>query len=204
MNLEGLDYNTQRERMRMPEYGRCVHTMIRQCMAMERRSDRQRCAENIVKTMELMHPEIRQTPDYKQKLWDHLAIMCDFNLDIDYPYDISAARKIACRPEPMPYPKRRIPVRHYGSLVFQALEHIKGMPPGAKRDEACRIIANQMKRDVIQHGSAIPDNERILSDIAHFTDGAIQLDPEKVKLDYFAIESNAAKKGKPKKKRGKQ
>ncbi|MCM1078586.1 MAG: DUF4290 domain-containing protein [Bacteroidales bacterium] len=204
MNLEGLDYNTRRERMKMPEYGRCVHAMIKQCMAMENRSDRQRGAENIVKTMELMHPEIRQTPDYKQKLWDHLAIMCDFRLDIDYPFDISAAKKAACRPSPMDYPKSRIPVRHYGNLVFQALEHIKGMPPGPARDEACRVIANQMKRDVIQHGSAIPENERILSDIAQFTDGMIQLDPEKVKLDYFTIESNTARKGKQKRKKGKQ
>lgn len=203
MNLEGLDYNTQRERMVMPEYGRCVHALVKQCMAIEDRNARQKCAENIVKTMELMHPEIRQTPDYKHKLWDHLAIMCDFKLDIDYPYDISGAKKIFSRPEPMSYPKRRIPVRHYGSLVFQALDYLKGMPPGAERDEACRVIANQMKRDVIQHGFAIPENERIFSDIAHFTDGVIQLDPDKVKLDFFTIESNAAKKGKMKKKKGK-
>lgn len=203
MNLEGLDYNTQRERMKMPEYGRCVHTLVKHCLAIENRSARQKCAENIVKTMELMHPEIRQTPDYKQKLWDHLAIMCDFKLDIDYPYDISGAKKIFSRPAPMPYPKRRIPVRHYGSLVFQALDCIKEMPPGPARDEASRVIANQMKRDIIQHGFAIPENDRIFSDIAQFTDGVIQLDPEKVKLDFFTIESNATKKAKPKKKKGK-
>ena len=64
-------------------------------------------------------------PDHEQKLWDHLAIMADFKLDIDYPYDVSQALKIAAKPEPMNYPMSKIPVRHYGKMMFELFEQLK-------------------------------------------------------------------------------
>ena len=202
MNIQGLDYNTQRERLRMPEYGRCIHQMVDYCMSLADRQERQRCAETIVKTMEMMNPELKRQPDYKQKLWDHLAIMSNFELDIDYPYDISNAKSVTEKPGRMAYPKTRIPVKHYGNLVFKTLGYLKQLPAGPERDALAETLANQMKRDVAMYGSANPDDDRILSDITKFTDGAIQLDPNDVKL----VKITAAKKndnngGKKKKKK---
>lgn len=183
MNIEGLDYNTQREQLILPEYGREVQNMVDYALSLPDKEERQRCAESIIVIMDRMFPQNHENPDYKQKLWDHLAIMSNFRLDIDWPYDISGAAKIATKPEPLDYPMTQIPVRHYGKMLFDVFEHLKTMPAGEERDELVRQTANQMKRDLYQwsHGSA--DDEKIASDLARFTDGRIQLD-----LDTFTFE----------------
>ena len=183
MDLKGLDYNTQRERLVLPEYGREVQRMVEHAVSLPDRDERLRCAEAIVSIMARMFPENKNGEDYERKLWDHLAIMSGFKLDIDYPYDVSQAESIIKRPAPMDYPMRKIPVRHYGTLVFELLEKLKVMEPGEERDELVRLTANQMKRDLVawSHGSC--DNEKVASDLASLTDGKIQLDLDKFKFD---------------------
>lgn len=197
MEIKGMDYNTHRSKMRMPEYGRSIHLMIEHCKQIENRQLRQQCAETIVETMKRLHPDIKQQTDYKQRLWDHLAIMSDFQLDIDYPYDVTNAQKVSQRPNPVSIPKRRIPVRHYGNLVFRTLDYICEMEQGPEREALLSLVANQMKRDLMMYGNAAPDNDRIISDIAQFTDGKIQIDPETFKFDYIpAIRKEQNKKKK--------
>ena len=138
MNIEGLDYNTQREQLILPEYGREVQNMVDYALSLPDKEERQRCAESIIVIMDRMFPQNHENPDYKQKLWDHLAIMSNFQLDIDWPYDISGAAKIATKPEPLDYPMTQIPVRHYGKMLFDVFEHLKTMPAGEERDELVR------------------------------------------------------------------
>lgn len=183
MNIEGLDYNTQREQLILPEYGREIHKMIDHALTIEDKGRRQRCAETIVKIMERMFPQNRENMDYKQKLWDHLAIMSRFELDIDYPCDISGAAKIAAKPEPMAYPMKKIPVKHYGNMIFELFDKLKQMKPGAARDELTRTVANQMKRNLTQWGHGSNSDKKITDDLALFTDGAIQLDLNKFKFE---------------------
>lgn len=179
MNIEGLDYNTQREQLLLPEYGREVQKMVDHAMTLPTREERQRCAETIISIMERMFPHSGEAADHKHKLWDHLALMSNFQLDIDWPCDVSQAAKIASKPEPMGYPMSQIPVRHYGHMLFEVFEQLKTMPPGPERDELTRITANHMKLSLYQwsHGSA--DDEKVVDDLARFTDGVIQLDPQK-------------------------
>src|SRR3712207_22812 len=103
MNIEGLDYNTQREKLILPEYGREIQKMVDHAVTIENRSERQQCAETIIATMARMFPNESSRADGEQKLWDHLAIMSDFKLDIDYPVDISKAQNIHVKPQPLPY-----------------------------------------------------------------------------------------------------
>ena len=183
MNIEGLDYNTQREKLILPEYGREIQNMVDHAIQIEDRDERQRCAETIIGIMERMFPQNKENNDHQQKLWDHLALMSRFQLDIDWPFDVQQAARIAVKPEPLPYPMTQIPVRHYGNMIFEMFEKLKSMEPGPERDELARMTANQMKRNLAQwsHGSA--DDEKVVSDIARFTDGKIQLD-----LDNFKFE----------------
>lgn len=176
MEIKGLDYNTQREKLILPEYGREVQSIIDYAVALPDRAERQRCANAIIAIMERMMPQTQNTPDHKHKLWDHLALMSGFKLDIDYPYDISEAKKMMARPNPMPYPMKRIPVRHYGNMMFEIFDILKSMPAGAERDELARLAANQMKRDLFQWGHGSSDDEKVVSDIAVYTGGKIQLD----------------------------
>ena len=176
MEIKGLDYNTQREKLILPEYGREVQSIIDYAVALPDRAERQRCANAIIAIMERMMPQTQNTPDHKHKLWDHLALMSGFKLDIDYPYDISEAKKMMARPNPMPYPMKRIPVRHYGYMMFEIFDILKSMPAGAERDELARLAANQMKRHLFQWGHGSSDDEKVVSDIAAYTGGKIQLD----------------------------
>ena len=183
MNIEGLDYNTQRDKLVLPEYGREVQKMVDHAVSLPTKEERQQCANTIISIMERMSPANGDAAMHKQKLWDHLALMSNFQLDIDYPCDVSQALKIATKPEPLPYPMKEIPVRHYGYMLFEIFEKLKTMEPGPERDELARYTANQMKRDLYQwsHGSA--DDEKVVSDLARFTDGVIQIDLKKFVFD---------------------
>ena len=183
MKIKGLDYNTQRERLVLPEYGREVQQMVDYCVSLKSRAERQRCANTIIAVMERMMPHTYENKDYRQKLWDHLALMSGFQLDIDYPFDITEAQKMLQKPAPMRYPMKRIPVRHYGNMMFEVFELLKNLPNGAERTELTRLAANQMKRDLVLWGHGSSDDEKVASDLADYTDGKIQLDLETFKFD---------------------
>lgn len=185
MNISGLDYNTQRERLVLPEYGREVQQMVDHCVALPTRAQRQHCAESIICVMERMVPRLGSVDDYRHKLWDHLALMSDFKLDIDYPFDISEARRMLSKPNPMPYPMKRIPVRHYGVMMFEVFDRLKTMPEGSERTELIRLAANQMKRDLILWGHGSCDDEKVASDLAGYTGGKVQLDLQTFRFEHL-------------------
>lgn len=190
MNIEGLDYNTQREKLVLPEYGREIQSMVDHAVAIKDRAERQHCAESIIAIMDHMFPDGADAEDHHRKLWDHLAIMSDFKLDIDYPFAVKQAEDIAKRPEPMDYPKTRIPVRHYGSMMFELFDRLKNMEPGKERDELVKLTANQMRRDLAQwsHGSC--DEEKVAADLARYTDGKIHLDLKNFKFEKLVLVHN--------------
>lgn len=183
MNIDGLDYNTQREKLVLPEYGREIQDMVAYCVTLPTKEERQDCAETIISIMDRMNQQNHGNADHIQKLWDHLALMADFKLDIDYPFDVSQAMKIASKPEPMTYPMSKIPVRHYGKMMFELFEKLKNMEEGDERTELIRVVANQMKRCLIQWGHGSSDDEKVASDLARFTDGKVQLDLDTFKFD---------------------
>ena len=199
MNIPGLDYNTQREKLILPQYGREIQNMVDHAVGLPTKEERQRCAEAIVSIMDRMNAQNRGNVDHMEKLWDHLALMANFKLDIDYPCDVSQALKIAAKPEPMPYPMSNIPVRHYGKLLFEAFEELKAMEPGNRRDAFVRSVANQMKRSLMQWGHGTSVDEKIASDLARFTDGKIQLDLDTFKFEKINVREFVQPRNKKKK-----
>ena len=199
MDIKGLDYNTQREPLLLPEYGREIQKMIDHAVGLPDRDERLRCAKTIVKLMETKVPHIRDNEDYKQTLWDHLYLMSGKQLDIDWPYDISHAEQILTKPQPMPLPKDGIRMRHYGRLVEELFERLKQMPAGAERDELVRLTANQMKRDLAQWGHGTIDDEKVADDLARFTDGVIQLDLSRFRFDRLPAPEEQVKKNRRRK-----
>ena len=185
MDIKGLDYNTQREKLVMPEYGREIQKMVDYAIGLDSKAERQRCAQAIVKMMETKVPQLRDNADYRQTLWDHLYMMGRKQLDIDWPFDVSAAEKIHDKPQPIPLPKEHIKLRHYGKLVEELFEKLKTMPAGEERDALTYYTANQMKRDLTTWGHGSMDDERVASDLAHYTDGVIQLDLNTFKFEKF-------------------
>ena len=202
MNIQGLDYNTQRETLQLPEYGREIKKMVEHAVTLPTREERLRCAKTIVKLMETKIPMIRENADYQQTLWDHLYLMSDKQLDIDWPFDVSQAEHIRTKPAPMQRTQGNIRQRHYGRLVEELFDKLKTMPAGPERDTLTRHTANQMKRDLILWGHGSIDDEKVADDLARFTDGIIQLDLSRFSFERFLpADEMPAKGGGRKKKR---
>lgn len=199
MNIQGLDYNTGREKLLMPEYGREIQKMVDYAISLPSKEERLKCANTIVRMMLTKVPQIRENAGYEQTLWDHLYLMSGKQLDIDWPFDVTGAEKIHSKPAPIPLPQNRIRLRHYGKLVEKLLEKLKTMPEGDERTELVRQTANQMKRDLLTWGHGSADDEKVADDIARLTDGAIQLDLGKFRFEKVtAISIDEGKKKKKK------
>ena len=199
MKIKGLDYNTQREKLVMPEYGREIQNMVDHALTLPSKEERLRCARTIVKLMETKVPQLRDNAGYAQTLWDHLYLMSGKELDIDWPYDVSGAETIMAKPQPMALPQKKIKLRHYGKLVEQLTEKLKTMEPGRERNELTRLTANQMKRDLATWGHGSMDDEKVASDLARMTDGQIQLDLRTFKFEKLVMTPDEPKKGKRRK-----
>ena len=176
MDIKGLDYNTGRNKLILPEYGREIQKMIEYCKTLPEKSDRQNCAEVIIDVMMVMTPHLKGSSDYLQKLWDHLAIMSNFELDIDYPFEVTSKESFLKRPEPLQYPMQNIRQRHYGHLLEECFTKLEGMKEGEERDELVRLIANQMKRTLFVWNRGDADEEKIADDMARYTHGNVQMD----------------------------
>lgn len=187
MNIDGLDYNTQREKLRLMAYGRDVQQMVERCTALPTKAERQRCAASIIETMRRITTSQLDNKERNAVLWYHLALMSNFQLDIDYPVDIVREDKMARKPDKIAYTdKRTLRAKHYGRLLSATFEQLATMPAGTERDILAQKTASQMYRCLKAWGMGAADKEKIASDMAKYTDGKIQLDPRNLNLDYSA------------------
>jgi hypothetical protein len=140
--------------------------------------------------MESKNPQIQDSENAEQALWDHLYLMSRKQLDIDWPFDVSEAEKILLKPAPLTHPTGGARMRHYGRLIEELFEKLKSMPEGEERDELVRLTANQMKRDLAAWGHGSMDDEKVADDLARFTDGKIQLDLSSFRFESITPTSN--------------
>ena len=180
MEIEGLTYNTQRERLRLKAYGRDIQQMVDYCIALPTKQERQKCAASIIDAMKRVVPSQLSYKERMPALWYHLALMSDFRLDIDYPVEIVHEDKMATSPETIEYDKRRMPVRHYGRMLFDVFEMLKTMPDGEERRKLAEQTATQMYRCLEAWGMGTIDREKVVDDLARYTDGVIQMEPSQV------------------------
>lgn len=171
-----MQYNTQQEHLPLPEYGRGIQNMVNHAMTIEDRAERQRCANTIIKIMGNMFPLMRDLPDFKHKLWDHLAIMSDFRLDIDYPYDdIVKPESLAHVPEAISYPTGGIRYRHYGRVLEQLLKKAAEMQEGEEKSQLLHLIGIQMRKNFVSWNKDTVELDKIIADVAEYTNGTVRL-----------------------------
>lgn len=178
-----MQYNTQRDKLVMPEYGRAVQQMVMHAVSLPQRDKRQECASTIVDIMANMYPSLRELPNYREHLWNHIAYMSGYTLDVDYPYPLTRLDGEAKRPAPLHYPMKRIRNRYYGNLVEQHLAHLAEMPEGEERDDFLALVANQMKQTLFDWNRDAMDEEKIAADILRYTDGRVRLDLSAFRFD---------------------
>lgn len=187
----------------MPEYGRAVQKMVDHAVTIEDRAERQRCANTIIAVMGNMFPQLRDMPDFNHKLWDHLAVMADFKLDIDYPYEVVKPESLHPTPERLPYPKGGIRYRHYGRCIEQMIEKANTMPESEERDELLRLIAAQMKKEYVLWNKDNVEDSKIVEDIREYSDGKICLKEENLNLGIYRAPAQQKNNGKSKNQRRK-
>ena len=170
-----MQYNTQRKRMPLPEYGRSIQNMVDHALTVEDRAERQRCANTIINIMGGMFPHLRDVPDFKHKLWDHLAIMADFKLDIDYPYELIQKDNLVTKPDFIPYPATRIRYRHYGRTLEVLIKKASDLPDGEEKRNLVALICNHMKKDFLAWNKDTVDDNKIADDLYELSGGKLEL-----------------------------
>lgn len=168
----------------MPEYGRAVQMMVDMAVQIEDREERQRCANTIVKIMKGLLPSTASKEDDEHRLWNHLARIAHYKLDINYPVNIIPQEEVQAHPAPLPYPMKSIKRRHYGYLVEQTLDYAKTVEDEEMRRFITESIANQMKQDLFIWNRDSMDNALVAQDIERYSGGELHLD-----LDNFTFDS---------------
>lgn len=171
-----MDYNSTREKLIMPEYGRNIQRMIHHATQIADRDERNRCAKSIIKTMLTLFPNIKEEEDFEQKLWDHLAIMSDYKLDIDSPYPTPARDDVERHPAKLPYDNHNIRLKHYGHIVEDLIEKAKKVEDPAQQKALVESIANFMKKSLIALNKDFATDERLFNDIRMLSNYELEID----------------------------
>ena len=178
-----MKYNTVEKQLILPEYGRSVQKLVDYCVTIEDREERNRCANAIISIMGNLYPQQRDTNDFKHILWDHLAIMSGFKLDVDYPYEVVKEADLQTRPPRIPYVSTRIRSRQYGKIMEQMVGKATEMENSEAKDYLVRSLANQMKRSYVTwNNKDTVSDAKIFKDLAQLSDGLIDLKEGDLKL----------------------
>lgn len=175
------DYNTGRKKLRLPEYGRSVQKMVASLMTIEDREKRNEQARAVVKVMELLNPQVRIQEDYEHKLWDHLFIISDYQLDVDSPFPAPTPDQMDTKPEPIPLQNKPVKATHYGRNIESIIDLIAGMEDGETKTYVIRNLATYMRTQYLIWNKDSVADETIFADIEKLSDGRVKV-PEGLSL----------------------
>lgn len=199
--IKFIPYNTGMPVMPLPEYGRNIQNMVDYCVEIPDRNERTACAAAIIEVMRSLFPQqVGEKGDVK-KFWDHLNIMARFELDIDFPVEVTTADELRKKPSRLPYNTSIVRFRHYGRSLEGMVRIVADMEDGPEKDELISLCAHQMKKMMLTHNPEGVENSRIINDLNEFSGGKINLDPQTYVLRDFQDVTPAknVRKGKKKK-----
>jgi hypothetical protein len=169
-----MEYNTAKDHLTMPEYGRHVQTMINHAISLTDKKEQQECVDAIITFMGQMNPHLRDIKEFTHKLWDHLHIMSDFKLNLESPYTKPEMEKLAKKPGQMKYPGNKIKFSYYGSTIPTMIEKALTLK-GNEKEIITGMIANQMKKSYILFNESSVDNNIIRLHLKQLSDGGLEL-----------------------------
>jgi len=161
--------------MALPEYGRNVQKMVDHIKTIEDRDERNRAGKTIIQIMGNLNPHLRDEGDFRHKLWDHLALIADFELDIDSPYPIPEAAKFVEKPNLIPYRQGDIRYLHYGRIIEMLIAAAADMPDGEEKEYLTTLIVNQMKKSYITWNRGQVADEVIIADLKLLSRGRLKM-----------------------------
>ncbi len=170
-----MEYNTTREKLIIPEYGRNVQKLIEYAMTIEDREKRNNMAHLIVHIMAQMNPHVRENSDYRRKLWDHMFFISDFKLDVDSPYPKPTADILTEKPQPLEYKGNEIKFRHYGKNVEKIIQAAIEFEEGEEKDALIQTIANHLKKSYLSWNRESVNDSMINEHLKTLSDGKLYL-----------------------------
>jgi hypothetical protein len=203
MNFD-YDYNTTRKKLVLPEYGRNVHKMVDFACTIEDREERNKAAKTIISIMGNLNPHLRDIADFKHKLWDHLALISNFQLDIDSPYDTIEKDALLSKPNQLVYNQDKIRYKHYGKYMEWMIKKATEMEEGEEKESLIKLLANHMKKSYLTWNREVVNDEQIFLDMKELSKGKINILPEAIKLsetrDILSTNRKKSRSPQPKKK----
>ncbi len=194
-----MEYNTTRQKLMLPEYGRNVQNMIHHAMEIEDRAERNRAAQAIIEVMGQLNPHLRDVDDFRHKLWTHLFVMSDFKLDADSPYELPKKEELASKPDRVDYPTSKIRFGHYGKYTQKILEDASAIADAGEKKYLTRTMANFMKKQFLVFNNDAVENAVIANQLSELSKKELILEnPEdlistNVILKSYGIQANQNK-----------
>ena len=189
-----LEYNTQKRHLQIPEYGRNVQKMIEYVKSIPDREERNRQAQAVVNVMETINPQVHLQENYKQKLWDHMFIIADFDLDVDSPYPKPEPEQLKTAPMEIPIRKKPVKAAHYGRNIENIIDLIAQKEDGEEKNAMIRSIAVYMRQQYLIWNKDTVSDETIFQDIEKLSDGRIKV-PEDMHLSKIGSDHNFSRPG---------
>ncbi|MBQ8366471.1 MAG: DUF4290 domain-containing protein [Alistipes sp.] len=194
------NYNYTRRKLYLPEYGRHIHEMVDSLLEIEDRQERTRQAKAVIAVMGNLNTTLRDTEDFKHKLWDHLFIMSDFQLDVDSPYPQPSRQDLAVVPQKLPYPQSRITFKHYGKYVHRLVRAIAAEQNTELKTDEMINVARYMRAKSFEFNNEHPNNGSIIRDINIMAGGEVDVDLTAVSAmrnDYRQVPQHNTRRNKP-------
>lgn len=170
-----MEYNTKRQKLQITDYGRNIYKLIDYAKTIEDRNKRNAVAACIVNVMAQVNPKVKEESDYKHKLWDHLLLMSNFELDVDSPYPISHENNITFDPKPLKYSINKINYRHYGKVLEDLIQKVSTYPEGDEKEVLIELIAHQMKRSYLTWNRNTVSDDIIFEQFDRLSTGKLKL-----------------------------
>ena len=175
MDINNIEYNTEREKLIIPEYGRHLQKMINYAVGVEDKEERNKVAKSIIAVMGNLQPHLRDVPEFQHKLWDQLFIISDFKLDVDTPFPVLTKEKLQERPEPLKYPQNFPKYRFYGNNIKRMIDVANDWEDGELKTALTYTIANHMKKCYLYWNIDTVDDAVIFNHLYELSDGRINL-----------------------------
>lgn len=177
-----FDYNSTRNKLILSEYGRNVQNMVKYIVELPTIEERNRYAQVVIDLMGFLNPHLRDVADFKHKLWDHLQIISNYQINVDAPYPPPEPEVLAAKPAPLRYPNQRIKYKHYGKTIELMMDKAKSIDEPARKQHMVQAIANFMKMAYVQWNKDSVADESIISDLKAMSNGELTLE-ENVNLN---------------------
>ena len=164
-----MDYNTSRKKLACPEYGRNIQLLVDYAKTIKDPEELDRTVKAIIQIMGSMNPQLRDIPDFKHKLWDHLNIMADYELNIQSPYPTPEKEDLDTKPARLEYNDGELLYPEYGRIIEKLIKKAVSIKDPARRNELNRTISNHIKKTNLLWGKDMSDEDifHILKDISH-------------------------------------